>query len=156
MAARLRRVVLLTTLLALAVECRVGPRYHRPAVDAPGEYRGFDEDTTKAGSLGDMKWSALFRDDELQELVSRALIANYDVRIAAARVLQALAQLTITRADQFPNITGEVTATRERTPASSRGGFSLPASTDNLFRLGLAVSWEADFWLKFRSATEAQ
>ena len=156
MAARLRRVVLLTTLLALAVECRVGPRYHRPDVDAPPEYRGFDIDTTKAGSLGDMKWSELFRDDELQKLVSRALIANYDVRVAAARVLQALAQLTITRADQFPNVTGEVTATRERTPASARGGFALPASTDNLFRIGAAVSWEADFWLKFRSATEAQ
>src|SRR5262245_62157988 len=156
MAARRRRVVLLTTLLALAVECRVGPRYQRPAVDAPAEYRGFDADTTKAGSLGDMKWSELFRDDELRELISRALIANYDVRVAAARVLQALAQLTITRADQFPNVTGELTATRERTPASGRGGFSVPASTDNLFRIGTAVSWEADFWLKFRSATEAQ
>jgi outer membrane protein, multidrug efflux system len=156
MAARLRRVVLLTTLLAFAAECRVGPRYQRPAVDAPAEYRGFDQDTTKAGSLGDMKWSELFRDDELQKLVSRALIANYDVRVAAARVLQALAQLTITRADQFPNVTGEVTATRERTPATTRGGFEVPATTNNLFHIGASVSWEADFWQKFRSATEAQ
>jgi multidrug efflux system outer membrane protein len=156
MAARRRRLILFAALVTLALDCRVGPRYSRPAVNAPGEYRGFDEDTTKAGSLGDMKWSELFRDDELQQLISRALLANYDVRVAAARILQAEAQLTITRADQFPNVTGEVTATRQRTPASSRGGFSLPASTDNLFRLGLGVSWEADFWQKFRSATEAQ
>jgi outer membrane protein, multidrug efflux system len=156
MAARRRRVVLIATFLTLALECRVGPRYSRPAIDVPGEYRGFDQDTTNAGSLGDMKWAELFRDDELQKLISRALIANYDVRVAAARVLQAQAQLTITRADQFPNVTGEVTATRQRTPASTRGGFSLPASTDNTFRLGTTVSWEADFWQKFRSATEAQ
>lgn len=156
MATRRRRVVLLATLLTLAIECRVGPRYSRPAIDAPGEYRGFDVDTTKAGSLGDMKWSELFRDDELQKLISRALIANYDVRVAATRILQAEAQLTITRANQFPNVTGEVTATRQRTPATSRGGFAVPATTDNLFRLGLGVSWEADFWQKFRSATEAQ
>src|SRR5262245_24260912 len=156
MATRLRRVVLLTTIPALAVECRVGPRYQRPDVDAPAQYRGFDPDTTKAGSLGDMKWSELFRDDELQKLVSRALVANYDVRVAAARVLQALAQLTITRADQFPNVTGDVSATRERTPASTRGGFEVPATTNNLFHIGASVSWEADFWLKFRSATEAQ
>ncbi|HEY7394527.1 MAG TPA: efflux transporter outer membrane subunit, partial [Gemmatimonadaceae bacterium] len=156
MAVRLRRALLLTTLLALAVECRVGPRYQRPDVDAPPEYRGYDQDTTKTGSLGDMKWSELFRDDELQKLVSRALIANYDVRVAAARVLQALAQLTITRADQFPNVTGDASATRERTPASSRGGFEVPATTNNLFHIGASISWEADFWLKFRSATEAQ
>jgi outer membrane protein, multidrug efflux system len=156
MSARREGVLLVALLVACAGACRVGPRYERPPVDVPGEYRGFDEDTTEAGSLGDRKWSQIFRDDSLQALIARALIANEDVHIAAARVLQAQAQLTITRADQFPNVTGEATATRERTPASSRAGFAEPASTDNLFRLGTAVSWEVDFWQKFRSATEAQ
>jgi len=156
MAPRRNRVLLAMSLAACAGACRVGPRYERPSVDVPGEYRGFDADTTRAGSLGDEKWSEIFRDDSLQALIARALIANEDVHIAAARVLQAQAQLTITRADQFPTITGEVTATRERTAASTRGGFAVPASTDNLFRLGVAASYEADFWQKFRSATEAQ
>jgi len=142
--------------MALALACRVGPRYERPRIDVPGEYRGFDQDTTEAGSLGDIRWSELFRDEQLQELITRALAANYDVRVAAARVLQAQAQLTITRADQFPNVTGEASARHERLPASTRGGFSLPASSDNLYHIGTTVSWEADFWQKFRSATEAQ
>ncbi len=140
----------------LIAACRVGPRYERPAIAVPAEYRGFDADTTEAGSLGDRKWSEVFRDTTLQALIAGALAANYDVRIAAARVLQAQAQLTITRADQFPNVSGEVSATHERLPATSRGGVTLPASSDNLYQLGLNVSWEADFWGKFRSATEAQ
>jgi len=107
-------------------------------------------------SLGDAKWSAVFRDDSLQKLVARALVENNDVRIAAARFLQASAQLTITRADQFPTVTADVTATRERTPAGKQGGFAFPATNETLFRLGTALSWELDFWGKFRSATEAE
>jgi multidrug efflux system outer membrane protein len=140
----------------LAEACRVGPRYERPAIDVPAEYRGFDKDTTEAGSLGDRKWSELFRDDELQALITRALAANYDVRVAAARVLQAQSQLTITRADQFPNVTGTVSAEHEHTPASTIGGFSLPPANANIYQIGASVSWEVDFWQKFRSATEAQ
>src|SRR5215471_11627990 len=156
MAAQPNRGGWLALCAVLAVACRVGPRYVRPPIDVPVEYRGFDADTTETGSLGDIKWSELFRDDELQALIERALAANYDVRVAAARVLQAQAQLTITRADQFPNVTGEVRARHERLPATTRGGFSLPASSDNLYHVGATVSWEADFWEKFRSATEAQ
>src|SRR5215831_19970751 len=156
MAARPSRGVCLAACVVLAIACRVGPRYERPRIDLPGEYRGFDHDTTKAGSLADLKWSELFRDDQLQDLIAQALAANYDVRVAAARVLQAQAQLTITRADQFPNVTGEASARHERLPATTRGGFSLPASSDNLYHIGATVSWEADFWEKFRSATEAQ
>jgi len=142
--------------VTFAMACRVGPRYVRPEINVPREYRGFDADTTEPGSLGDRKWSEVFRDDELQSLIKRALEANYDVRVAAARVLQAQAQLTITRADQFPNVTGEVSAKHERTPASSIGGFSLPAANANIYHIGANVSYEADFWQKFRSATEAQ
>jgi len=155
MAARRNRGVCLAACMVLTA-CRVGPRYERPAIDVPAEYRGFDKDTTEAGSLGDRKWSELFRDEELQALITRALAANYDVRVAAARVLQAQAQLTITRADQFPNVTGTVSAEHEHTPASTIGGFSLPPANANIYQIGASVSWEADFWQKFRSATEAQ
>ena len=156
MATRADRCVLLATLLLFGAACRVGPRYERPSLDVPGEYRGEIDDSTRAESLGDEKWSEVFRDEELQKLVDRALVENYDVRIAAARILQARAQLTITRADQFPTVTGEATATRERTPATSQGGFPLPPATNNVFRIGAMASWEVDFWGKFRSATEAQ
>jgi multidrug efflux system outer membrane protein len=156
MAARPKRSFVLTALVALGSGCMVGPRYQRPPVDAPATYRGAPADTAHAISLGEAKWSEVFGDEELRKLIAQALNENYDVRIAAARILQARAQLTITRADQFPNVTGGAEANRERAPASRQGGFALPASTNNLFRFDATLAWEIDFWGKFRSATEAE
>jgi multidrug efflux system outer membrane protein len=134
----------------------VGPKYERPPLNPPAEFRGDTAESPSRASFGDEKWSEVFRDTALQSLIAEALRMNYDVRIAAARVLQARAQLTITRADQFPTVTAGATVTRERTPETGRGGITIPASTDNTYRLGMMAAWEIDFWGKFRSATEAE
>ena len=88
--------------------CAVGPNYKRPAVNVPPDYRGLAPEEAAKGdaqSLADEKWWEVFQDEQLKELVKTALQQNYDVRIAAARILQAQAQLGITRADQFPTVT---------------------------------------------------
>src|SRR5260370_33490881 len=54
-----------------------------------------------AASLGNEKWWDVYQDPVLADLIHTALQQNYDVRIAAARVLEAQAQLGITRANQF-------------------------------------------------------
>src|SRR5258708_13814407 len=69
-----------------------------------------------APSLGDQKWWDVFQDKQLQDLVHVALQQNYDVRIAATRILQAQAQLGITRADQWPAISGAAQPVNERNP----------------------------------------
>jgi len=152
-----RRVGL--SLLALAVlwcGCRVGPRYHRPAVVLPADYRGEPLETTRAVSLGEARWWHVFGDTQLQQLIARALNENYDVNIAATHIVQARAQLTITRADQFPNVTGGAEVLREKTPAQTQGSFELPSSMVNIFRIDAMLAWEVDLWGKFRSATDAQ
>lgn len=154
MAVRTEGLVLLAAVV-LPTACRVGPKYHRPPVNAPAVFRG-DMDSTHRESLGDERWMAVFRDEQLQRLISRALIQNYDVNIAAARLLQARAQLTITRADQFPTVTAEATATQQRTPQQQFGNATVPAVTLSTYRVAANLSWELDFWGKFRSATEAQ
>jgi multidrug efflux system outer membrane protein len=156
MATHTSRLVALSAFVVLGAECRLAPRYARPNADVPAEYRGARVDTTRAESLGEAKWSEVFRDEELQKLIREAVQENYDIRIAATRVLQARAQLTITRADQLPTVTAEATATNERTPTTTRGGVTLPASTDNLYGVDGTLFWELDFWGKFRSATEAE
>jgi multidrug efflux system outer membrane protein len=47
----------------------------------------------------------VFQDPQLQQLMRTALQQNYDVRIAATRILQAQAVLGMTRADQLPTVT---------------------------------------------------
>ena len=96
--------------------CAVGPNYKRPAVDVPVTYRDAPTEASatsqnstgtaqqNASSLGDEKWWDVFQDEELRDLIRTALKNNYDVRIAASRVLEAQAQLGITRADQYPSV----------------------------------------------------
>jgi len=76
------------------------------------------------------------------------------VRIAAARVAEARAQLGITRADQFPQLDASALAERERVSASPVP-FPLQEYERNVFQVGGSASWEVDFWGRFRRATEA-
>src|SRR5271157_6343028 len=80
-------------LLLLSVcACKVGPNYKRPATTVPDQYRGVAPDASKqpqAPSLAESQWAAVYQDEVLQGLIKEALTNNYDVRIAATRVLQA-------------------------------------------------------------------
>ena len=102
-------------------------------------------------SLADEKWWEVFQDEQLKELIKTALQQNYDLRIAATRILQARAQLGITRADQFPTIAGSAGAINERTPQTK----FLPAFETSATQVGPGLDWDLDFWGKFRRATEA-
>jgi multidrug efflux system outer membrane protein len=135
--------------------CTVGPNYQRPKIDAPAAFRG--PDSTAAGtadvaSLGDAKWWTIFQDPELQKLIRAALDQSYDLRIAATRVMEARSQVTITRSNQFPTVNGAPLATGQRTPPIS-GGF--PSFSYAALEAALSVSWDIDFWGKYRRATEA-
>jgi multidrug efflux system outer membrane protein len=143
------------TLLALWSGCTVGPSYKRPAMEVPASYRGETMEAPPAASLGEVQWWEVFRDEELQGLIRRALHVNYDVRIAATRILQSRAQVTITRAAQFPTVSAGATVGRQRQPAQEFGGLTVPQFEFNTFQLDALLSWELDFWGKFRRATEA-
>jgi outer membrane protein, multidrug efflux system len=146
----LRSLLTLSFGLLLA-GCTVGPRYQRPVVDVPQAYRG-PTDQPAPQTLGDAKWWTVFQDPQLQELIRAALQQNFDVRIAATRVLQAQAQLGITRADQFPSVNGGADYTAQRLAKTSS---VLPAFETNTGELDLSVLWNLDFWGKYRKATEA-
>ena len=144
--------------LALAASaCTVGPNYTRPVVNLPDAYRGSAPPAATAAdqpSIGDQEWWQLFQDEQLQELIRTALRQNFDVRIAAARVAEARAQLGITRADQFPQLDASALAERERVSASPVP-FPLQEYERNVFQVAGSASWEVDFWGRFRRATEA-
>jgi outer membrane protein, multidrug efflux system len=148
------RVLTLLMLGLLLSSCLVGPNYHRPTVDAPAAYRtGNDsESVISSPSLGDEKWWDVFQDPVLQQLIRTALQENYDIRIAASRVLQAQAQLSITRANQFPTVSAGVQPFSERNPKISS---SFPSYEANAGEVDLSVVWNLDFWGKYRRETEA-
>ena len=150
----MKKLTALLLVVLLIAGCAVGPNYKRPSVNVPGVYRGVTPQEAAqpaAESLGDQKWWEVFQDKQLQDLIHTALQQNYDVRIAATRILQAQAQLGITRADQFPTIDGGAQAVNQRTPRTKQfNGFNTSAN-----QVDLELAWELDFWGKYRRATEA-
>jgi outer membrane protein, multidrug efflux system len=155
------------TLFSMAA-CNVGPNYKRPPVNVPANFRdpnapapstsqpatppvaATNASGSAVASLGDEKWWDVFQDKELQNLIRTALQNNYDVRIAATRVLQAQAQLGITRADQFPTVTGGGNVTSVRNPTIG----PIPSYELTLGELTATASWSPDFWGRYRRATE--
>src|SRR6266508_2526504 len=89
-------------------------------------------------------------------MIRAAVVNNYDVRIAAARVLEARAQVGITRADQFPQVNAGFTAGRERLSANAFPPLpsAITREGDNL-ELSGSLSYEVDLWGRLRRATEA-
>jgi multidrug efflux system outer membrane protein len=138
--------------LAAAGCTTVGPNYTRPKLDVTDEFRGQTAEAANAASIADEPWATVFVDDPLRELIKTALTQNYDLRIAASRVLQARAQYGITRSNQFPTIDAQALGQGQRTSIGTTDGEPL---TGGVAQLGASVNWELDFWGKFRRATEA-
>jgi multidrug efflux system outer membrane protein len=146
---------LLSVATSLLAGCNVGPKYQRPNITAPEVYRGADETANSSvaqGSLGDDNWVAVYREPELQQLIQKALENNYDVRIAAQRILEQQAQVRITRSQQFPSATVGGTGIGATLPSSL--GTQIPSPlVDGSFNLSAA--WTPDFWGLYRKQTEA-
>lgn len=134
--------------------CTLGPNYKRPVVSTPATYRGLtpeDASKTESASFADEKWWNVFQDEQLRSLIRTALQQNYDVRIAASRILAAQAQLGITRSNQFPTVAAGASIIDTRTARSS----FFPAFERSTGSVNASASWDLDFWGKYRRATEA-
>ena len=150
----MRSLIALSLVMLLLSGCAVGPNYKRPSVNVPDTYRGAvppEAQQPAAESLGDQKWWEVFQDKQLQDLIHTALQQNYDVRIAATRILEARAQVGIARADQLPTISGGAQAVNERYPRVKL----YPQYETSSNQVDLSLAWELDFWGKYRRATES-
>ncbi|HXL98011.1 MAG TPA: efflux transporter outer membrane subunit, partial [Steroidobacteraceae bacterium] len=111
------------------------------------------EATPASDSFADARWWQVYEDPTLQGLIREALVNNFDVRIAAARIEQARATLGTTRLQQLPQISVSAEAQRARTSVDQRIPGEPPIS--NVFSVDGSLSYEFDFWGKYRRATEA-
>ena len=97
------------------------------------------------------QWWSLFHDPVLDALVSRALSANPDLRIAEARIREARAQRTLVAAGGFPSVdtTGSYSTIRRSENTSAGSG------ARDIFQLGFDASWEIDLFGRTRRQIEA-
>ena len=137
-------------LALVSIGCAVGPNYKRPDYPVPPSHRSdtalpATTPTAAPVTLGEMKWFELFRDEKLQELIRVALKENYDIRIAAQRVLAAQAFVTVEKAALFPSVDAGGSADRQQ-------GVNRAVSS---YFAGGRIFWELDIWGRIRRSTEA-
>ena len=153
------RLLIGIVIVSLLIGCAVGPKYSRPIVQPPSAFRGSGDAAAAPApdSLADLKWFEVFKDEALQELIRTALVDNYDLHRAVARISAARANLGITRSEQLPNFTAGADMTTLRNSGSGQvalpGGFSRDR-TFGTVALNL-LSFEVDIWGRLRRATEA-
>jgi multidrug efflux system outer membrane protein len=132
--------------------CMVGPEYAKPETFVPDVVR-FQTAPPEPASFADLPWWTVFRDEELQLLVTEALSNNYDLRVTIARIGQARALVGVARSEGLPQIGYEALAAGQNELVPARRA---PATVEYGALAGLLnVAWELDLWGRIRYATEA-
>jgi NodT family efflux transporter outer membrane factor (OMF) lipoprotein len=128
-----------------------------PQVQTPPQYRDDPRPQPDPQTLADSKWFDVFRDPKLQDLIHEALVHNYDLREAIARIDLARAELGLVRADQFPTITGSADLTTIGRSRSGQLDLPEPLSKGRTFGSVLLnlLTFELDIWGRLRKQTEA-
>lgn len=149
----MRQLALAAALAVLVPGCVVGPNYERPKIDKPPEWR---MDYPRAAEVANTKWWEQFGDPVLDQLIETALRENRDLLIAAARVDQFIAQLSVVRSQFYPQIGYSFDASRNR---SSRVGVTpLPSGADPYYTLyegAVSAQWQIDLFGRVRRQSES-
>ncbi len=153
-------LLLCAALAMLAGGCRVGPDYHSPKTDVPGQWGAplAGGVTNREASPGG--WWKNFQEPELDSLIERAVKTNLDLRLAEARVRQARAQQGYAEADFGPKVNAAGTYARQKQSKNQPilGAIPIPPNVpfeNNFYQAGFDASWEIDIFGGKRRAAEA-
>ena len=144
------RAILLGTAFA-ASSCMMGPDFKPVDMPMPAAFRGAPAATE---SIADLPWWKVFKNKDLQDLLTDTYNNNRDLKATMARVEKARQYITITEAPLFPwaDYSGSVSK------GSNYTGGSIAQTTGTTLTPGAidaGISWELDIWGKTRRMTEA-
>ena len=106
-----------------------------PTVDVPGQWR---PSPAGPGTVAD-NWLTTFHDDQLTAAVNEAVAHNADLRVAAARVEQAVLYAKLAGAKLYPTV-----------DLLARGGGKMSGDNSGLQGAALTITWELDIWGRVR------
>ena len=145
--------VLAAAALALLAACSAGPKYERPAVDAPAAYKeaGNWKVAQPRDDVKRDKWWEVFGDAQLNSLIAQIDVSNQNVRVAEANFRQARTLVQQARASLFPSVDGRASVSRSR----SVGTAARAGTTANNYNLVLDANYEVDIWGRVRNTVSA-
>ncbi len=162
--------------------CNLAPKYVRPEssvpVSTPSGPAYAATDAAGAIMPADTAWETFFTDDRLRTVIRTALANNRDLRVSVANVAQARAQYRVQRADLFPTLAANGSATYQKSPFGAVGGgatggtgtgtgtgtggtgagtVTTSSGRADIYSAGLGISaWEIDLFGRIRNLTQAQ
>jgi len=152
------RVTLLAFAFLQLSGCTIGPNYHTPSAQIPSAYKeaaGWKPAQPNDQNLGG-DWWTMFQDPQLNDLELQVNVSNQNLKAAEAQYQEARAALRYTRADLYPTVTADPSATRTRTSAHRPPQNSIfNGITENDFVLPFDLSYQADVWGRVRRTVES-
>ena len=147
----MRRAVAIVAIVSLS-GCSLEPPLPITPLPVPEAWPAGDPYLLRAEApLPAVTYRDIFRDPRLQALIVEALANNRDLRVAAANIAAARAQVRITRANQFPELDASGRATVAGGNAAGGG-----SGTSLGYNLGFAIpSFEIDVFGRLASLTRA-
>lgn len=154
---RLALSAISVTVLAVLTACGVlgtAPAYERPAMELPASL-GTLQTAGAADNVDLLLWWKGFHDPVLDALLQEAQHNSQDLALATARVNEARATLDQNKANLFPTVDLNASATRKQISQNAFGYNSSAAPVYDDRLVGLSASYEIDFWGKYAKADEA-
>lgn len=156
---KLRAATSLMACVLLLSGCAVGPRYKRPTVAVSNNWAAKRTPDVNTSEPTEQWWTA-FNDAEFSRLIERAVKANLDLKLAAARVTEARAETGIAKSGLLPSVNATTSASRNRqhaivaSPGSHGSALLVPVEFNN-YQGGFDASWELDVFGRLRRDLQA-
>jgi NodT family efflux transporter outer membrane factor (OMF) lipoprotein len=151
-------MVLLVIAAFQVTGCTVGPKYQRPAAEVPPAYKEVGD--WKPAQPNDQGlssiWWEIFQDPQLNALEAQVSVSNQNLKAAEAQYTQARALVRYQRANYFPTVTVDPSATRTRASANRQPHsptFNGVSSTD--LQIPFELSYQVDVWGRVRRTVES-
>jgi multidrug efflux system outer membrane protein len=145
---KMRQLVLpLAGLAILIAGCVVGPNYHAPQTAAPTNWSEPQLGGATNSAVQTADWWKTFNDPELDSLVERAVKANYDLRLAEARVRESRASRSHAAWDFAPTIDTSASYTKQKIANQPK--------TSEVYDARFDASWEIDVFGSKRRTLES-
>lgn len=157
-----RAAAFVGALLMLCIGCMVGPDFTSPQVQPPGQWSELPQSGVAADLTEVIDWWKLFKDDQLNSLIDRAVAANLDLKLAGSRIIEARALRGVTAASLYPNVDASATYSRLRSSGTATSVVSgadgdefVSAREKDLFEAGFDATWEVDIFGRLRRKVQA-
>jgi outer membrane protein, multidrug efflux system len=132
--------------LAACIDVKV-PKYARPDTPEKTAFSTFDTSKVAATETIQPDWWKQFQDPYLDSLVDKAINGNFDIKVLAARIQVAGAQIGEARAGALPSMDVGAGASFEKTTGQK---------LSKQYNVATQVNWDIDIWGAVEKGVQAQ